>query len=220
MDKVQLHQMLKNKILNLSSDKVIFIGIDGVDTSGKTTLTNELSKLITERPVIVLSIDGFHNPKEIRIQQGEFSPEGYYYYSFNYKYLAENVFDKLKSGIMEITSKIYDYRVEEKKDNSKLLVPANAIIFFEGVFLHRKELNHYWDFSIFLDISFETVINRALKRDLSYFKEKDILLEKYNRRYIPGQKMYLQTEEPKSKADIIIDYNNYDNPIVLKEKQG
>jgi len=36
------------------------------------------------RPVIRASIDGFHNPGAIRYARGKFSPEGYYFDSFDY----------------------------------------------------------------------------------------------------------------------------------------
>jgi uridine kinase len=31
---------------------------------------------------------------------------------------------------------------------------ADAILLFDGIFLHRPELRPYWDFSIFLAVNF------------------------------------------------------------------
>jgi pantothenate kinase-related protein Tda10 len=48
------------------NDQPLLISIDGVDTSGKTTLSRSLAEFLTERgySAIQASIDGFHNSAE------------------------------------------------------------------------------------------------------------------------------------------------------------
>lgn len=210
---------LANKILAYKKNEVIFVAVDGVDTSGKTYFADQLGKIILNRPVIRLSIDNFHNPKNIRTKKGDLNPIGYYEDSFNYNFMKSHIFENLKSGIFEIYSQSFDYKNNLKKnlEAHKITVASNAIILFDGVFLLRDAINDYWDIRIFLDVSFSTVIKRALKRDLTYFKDQSLLLEKYNKRYIPGQQIYLEKDEPLTKADIIIDNNDYDNPQIIKD---
>jgi pantothenate kinase len=66
-------------------DHPVRVGIDGVDCEGKTMLADELVKPLQARgrEVIRASIDGFHNPREIRHRQGRSSPRGYYEDSFD-----------------------------------------------------------------------------------------------------------------------------------------
>ena len=61
------------------------VGIDGVDCSGKTMLADELIEPLQARgrEVIRASVDGFHNPREMRHRQGRGSPRGYYEDSFD-----------------------------------------------------------------------------------------------------------------------------------------
>ena len=54
--------------------------------------------------------------------------------------------------------------------------------FLTEYFLNRDELYEYWDISIFFDVTFETVLQRALKRDVEYFGSEEEVLKKYNNR--------------------------------------
>lgn len=59
--------------------------MNGVDAAGKTTIADLLAdELRQHRPVIRVSIDGFHNPKKVRYQKGRYSPLGYYMDNTNY----------------------------------------------------------------------------------------------------------------------------------------
>lgn len=218
MEKDKLIQKVVSKINKYKENKIIFVAVDGVDTSGKTYFANEMARVKIDRPIVRLSIDNFHNPRDVRTKKGEFSPIGYYEDSFNYKFLMEEVFEKINSGILEVYDKSFDYRVNEDTTRKckKIIIPENAIVIFDGVFLLREELNEIWDIRIFLDVSFEIVLERAMKRDLDYFKDADTLLDKYNKRYIPGQKIYFQRVNPISKADLVIDNNEYCKPRIIR----
>ena len=216
MRKEELFIILKELIINYKKDEIILVAIDGIDASGKTTFSNELSKLITERPVVNLTMDSFHNSKEIRLHKGEFSPVGYYLDSFDYNFIIDNVLEPIVSGINEITPKKFDYKNNQEIDQTKIIIPSNAIVIFEGIFILRKELMKFWDISIFLEITWEEMILRAIKRDLEYFESEEILRDKYRRRYMPGQKIYLSQEKPDIKSNVLIDFNDCNNPEIIR----
>lgn len=71
----------------------------------------------------------------------------------------------------------------------------------DGIFLQRPELDDLWDLRIWLDISFEDALARALVRDAG---RMDDVRGRYERRYFPGQRLYLQEVDPKSRADIVV----------------
>ena len=98
MTRQQVIHELAQSILSFKRDVPLRVGIDGVDAAGKTSLANELAKELTNlgHPVLRASIDGFHNPKEIRRQRGSLSPEGYYYDSFNYVLLTTHLLQPLE----------------------------------------------------------------------------------------------------------------------------
>ena len=219
MKKNELIEKLSKCLEEYKTYKTIFVAIDGVDTSGKTTLADELKENIKKRKIYRVSIDGFHNDKKIRLSKGEYSPEGYYEDSFKYESIIENVFNPIINGKKRIIPKIFDYRNNEETIKEIINIPDKSVIIFDGVFLLRNEIQDYWDLSIFLEISFNEVIKRALKRDIEYFEDEKLLLKKYKERYIPGQKLYFEREKPKLRADIIIDNNDFDNPEILETKK-
>jgi thymidylate kinase len=88
---------------------------------------------------------------------------------------------------------------------------SDAILLFDGVFLHRPELLLYWDLSLFLDARFEVTIPRAAARDGS---SPDANAPE-NRRYVGGQQLYLQTCEPRRAATIVINNENLFSPEVV-----
>lgn len=208
---------LSTYIHNIKLNHPIRVAINGVDTSGKTTLANELVEPLKQlgRPVIRASVDRFHNPRDIRYEQGKDSPNGYYNDSFNNKAIIEKLLSPLgKRGSLEYEDVFFDFKTDSKLHSTPKKSDINAILLFDGVFLLRQELNPYWDVRIFLQIPFDEVLKRALIRDKKLMGDE--VERKYKLRYIPGQKLYLNSVHPEQIADIVIDNSNFNSPSILK----
>jgi len=208
---------LASIILEHKKDLPLRVGIDGIDAAGKTFLANEIASCLAENghSVIRASIDGFHNPRNIRHQRGSYSPEGYYYDSFNYELLKNCLLEPLAPGGNRICRpKAFDFKTDTEIGVDEIKATNAHILIFEGVFLFRREIEQYWDFKIFVDIDFQTSLMRALERDLYLFGDEKEILRKYQERYIPGQKMYIEIEKPKAKADIVINNNDFTQPFI------
>jgi len=85
MSRTAVISQLADQISSIELSHPVRVGIDGVDASGKTMLSDELIEPleVRGRAVIRASVDGFHNPSEIRHRQGRSSPRGFYEDSFN-----------------------------------------------------------------------------------------------------------------------------------------
>lgn len=200
-------------------DEAIIVAFDGVDTAGKTTLANMVFAAMKNQNLLKpvrISIDKFHNPRKIRIKRGELSPEGFFYDSFNYDKIIQNIIKPIKNKMDKIFPESYDYKSEKDIKSADVSLTNDTVILFDGIFMNRDELYKFWDLSIFLDISFDTVLKRALKRDIPLFGNEEIIKEKYLKRYIPGEKLYIKKCNPIERADIVIDNNNYLNPKLIK----
>jgi len=167
----EIDEKIAEYIINYQKDKPIIIAFDGVDTSGKTVMANNVYKILRDnnKNAVRVSIDKFHNPKEIRLQKGELSPEGYFYDSFNINKIFEYIINPIKNNGEYIIPGIYDYKTEKEVTPEKIKIENNLIILFDGIFMNRDELHNIWDISIFLDVSFKTVMKRAIIRDKDYF---------------------------------------------------
>ena len=72
----------------------------------------------------------------------------------------------------------------------------------------RQELIEHWDYKIFVDVDFEESLRRATLRDKELFGSESSARERYMKRYIPGQKIYLKTFNPKTYADVVVKNND------------
>ncbi len=221
MERSELFQLLKGKIQSIRCHHPVRVGIDGVDAAGKTIFADDFAKFLqkTGRQVIRASIDGFHNPKEIRYRKGQESPDGYYLDSFNNRALIDLLLKPLgHNGSLKFRKSIFDYMNDSETQTSVDVAQKDAILVFDGIFLFRHELVKYWDFKIFLDVPFDITIRRAVHRikDSQYLGSEAEILDRYKKRYIPGQEMYFKNANPKEKADNVIDNSDFNNPILTK----
>jgi uridine kinase len=219
MKRQELLEQISAQIMETQKPHVLRVAVDGVDCSGKTIFADELAKYIQikGRHVIRASIDGFHNPCQIRHEMGKDSPEGFYLKSFNYDDLIKKLLKPLgPGGDRKYLTSVYDFRTEKRIEEKILTAPENCILIFEGIFLMRPELRDYWDFKIWLDVDFHTVLERAVKRDMYLFGDEDKIKEKYLKRYIPGQQIYIKKFNPAGIADIVINNVIPERPLIIK----
>ena len=208
---------LLSRIINdieLRKDQSVFtIAIDGVDAAGKTIFAAKLTKALRERKhsVIEASMDGFHNPQIIRYRMGRDSPEGYYRDSFNIKAVKTLLVEPLKEGNLYQTQ-VFDYKIDQTTPFDGSLAEPGSILVFEGVFSLRPELRTLWDYKIYLDITPEESMRRGIDRDPGGKEETE---SRYRIRYLPGQELYKAEAKPRLVADIIVDYNNPEEPRIL-----
>ena len=187
------------------------VAVDGVDAAGKTTLADELAARLAarDRPVIRAGIDVFGRPRADRYRRGDLSAEGYWLDAFDYPALRANLLDPLgPGGSRRYRTATFDVRTDQPRAAPFLLAPPDAVLVVDGVFLLRPELNDAWDLRIFLEVSFQETLRRAMTRDRALFGSAQATRERYQHRYIPGQRYYLATVQPQRIADVVID--NYD----------
>jgi uridine kinase len=219
MQRQELIASLASRIASLTRAHPTRVAIDGVDAAGKTTLADELATVIGAmgRPIIRASIDGFHNPATTRRRRGPLSPVGYFEDSFNNEALLSSLLRPLgPDGSREVTRAVFDFRKDTAVDVGAQLVASDAILLFDGVFLLRRELREYFDFSIFVRADFSVTTARAEQRDVMLFGSVDEVRKRYRERYVPGQQLYLTTCEPEQWASVVIDNNNPLQPTLIK----
>lgn len=208
---------LADQLAALHRPHPIRVGIDGFAAAGKTTLADELITPLQERgrQVMRVSIDGFHNPAQIRHRRGRHCPQGYYEDSFNHTAILTHVLKPLgPQGNRRFKSAEFDYRTETPVEDGWQQAPADAILLFDGIFLHRPELQNHWDFTIFVDTRFDVILARACERDRQKFVTTDGVRQRFEQRFIPGSRLYLEAERPHDRADVVMDNNDVQRPTL------
>ena len=215
MTRQRMLQQLAHRIIALHHAHPLRVAIDGIDAAGKTTLANELAPLIEEhrRVVIRASIDGFHRPRAERYRQGPDSPQGYYEDAFDFASLQEALLEPLgPTGNGLYRRAAFDFRTDTPLITREEHAPLNAVLLVDGVFLLRPELDHLWDYRIFVQVDFEIALQRAMERDQPLFGDAEAVRTRYLQRYLPGQQLYFQRDQPHERADVIVDNNEPASP--------
>ncbi len=217
MSQRQVFQQLAAYLCDIELPHPVRVAVDGIDAAGKTMLANTLAPVLQQhgRSVIRASIDGFHNPRGVRHARGAFSPEGYYYDSFDYAALKASLLAPLgPDGTRAYRDAVFDFRADAPVSAPERHAPPDAILLFDGVFLLRPELTAYWDVKVFVDISFEESVARAAQRDQALFGTAEAVQARYRQRYVPGQRLYFRLCNPRAQAHIVIDNNNVTEPVI------
>jgi uridine kinase len=218
-DRVRTVDALGDLVLAQRGSHPLRVAIDGPDAAGKTTLADELATIgqARGRSVIRASIDGFHRPRDERHRRGLESPKGYYLDSFDYDSLRSNLLLLLgPDGSGRYRTAVFDLRSDTRLKGPRRLGPADSVLLVDGVFLLRPELNDLWDLRVFVHVPPDEVLRRAMGRDRALFGSADALRRRYERRYIPGQRLYLAAVRPLKLADAVFENTNPASPRLLR----
>lgn len=202
----------------LSVAHTLRVCVDGPDAAGKTTLADDLAVLLGPyRPVIRLSIDRFHRPEAIRRRRGSLSPEGFYADSFDHDMVVDAVLRPLgPGGDGHYLPGAFDYRSDGATHEVMRQAPAAAVLVFDGVFMLRPELREFWDASIYLHVDPDVALARARVRDVDLFGSVEVIEERYQRRYLPGQELYRAEARPMDAATVVLNMNDPLQPVVIR----
>lgn len=209
---------LADAILAIRTPHPARVAIDGVDAAGKTTLADELGEIIGHRgrEVIRATVDRFANPATVRRQRGVASAEGYFHDSFDYQSLTAFLLRPLgPGGSRRYRRESFDIMRDAPIEAPKQVAAADAVLLLDGVFLHRPELDGWFEYSIYVRAGFDVTVARAEHRDLSNWGSRQAVRDRYEQRYVPGQRLYLASVDPESKASVVIDNNDPSLPSVV-----
>lgn len=191
--------------------------IDGVDGAGKTRFADELASAVETlgRPVIRASVDSFHQPRAVRHRAGPGSPEGFYRDSYDYAALRRVLLDPLlPGGSRRVRRAVFDHVSDAVVDAPEETAAEDAVLLFDGLFLHRPELRGLWTYSVWLEVDFEVSVPRWTARDGG---DPDPEAAS-NLRYVEGQRLYLADAHPWRHADLVVDNNDLAQPFVIERR--
>lgn len=188
----------------LKPDRTLIIGIDGLGGAGKSTISEAVYGQLCKDGynVTLLHIDDFIHPRSVRYNDNYTEWECYYNIQWRYDYLVDEVIQPIKSGVFKGAIELYD-KENDTYYLSNADIPVESVVIVEGVFLQREELRDLFDFMIYIDISESVRLERVLERD-GYIGDKEQIKEKYDNRYFPAERYYVEKCLPAMNADYII----------------
>jgi len=195
----------------------IRIAVDGRDAAGKTTFADRLALQLAGRGTEIYraSIDDWQHPPEIRYRRGRSSPEGYYFDGFDFEDAKRRLLEPFSNGA-GFTFAAYDIEREQALEEDVTVAGPGSLIIVDGVFLFRAELQGHFELGVYLRVSRQTSIDRGVARDAA--RSGDAILERqmYEERYAPAQDRYHEEVSPEDFADLVIDNEDVENPVVVR----
>lgn len=205
MDLNYIFELIENNITSQEHESAYVIGINGVDTSGKTKFAAGLNSYLIDRgyKTALIHMDDFHNQLSVR-SKGSNEIDSYINNAFNLGLIEKELLNQIKNGLL-IDKELLLLDLDSDKFTNKkhYKIDNDTVVILEGVLLYREPIERYIDYKVFLDISFEEVLKRAKLRDVPRYGVE--FLERYKNKYIPIQQKYIDTYMPKQKSNIIID---------------
>jgi uridine kinase len=184
-------------------NRLFTVAISGIDASGKGYLGKLLQDQLENKKYNVanINIDPWQNPLPVRLQE-ENAAENVYENIFRWNdFFDQLIFplQKNKNIYLETLgiwsdADIYYPLIYDFKETDILLL--------EGIFLFKKKYLSFYDYKIWIDCSFETGLQRAIRRNAENLSEEGIIHD-YHTYYYPAQRLHFEKDNPKENADII-----------------
>lgn len=203
------------RIRAVGPERRVLIGLDGYDGVGKSCLSYELREAADGdggRPLIGISIDGFHRPRGERRQAGA-GPEGFYRGSYQDDVFRKSVVDPLRSG-EPIIPAVWDVAQDVAVAAAPVDVPPRGVVVIDGIFLHRPGLRDGWDATVWVDAPFSVTVPRGNARfPGAHDRDPEA---RANHRYVGGQRLYEAECSPRERATWVLDNADLERPVLLR----
>lgn len=189
----------------------LLIGISGGTGSGKSTVSQEIFKLIPEKKIVIIEQDSYYKDQshlsfEERIKTNYDHP-----LAFDNELLLKHLNDLLNNK--PIQKPIYDFEQHTRKKKTVTVEPKDIII-LEGILvLYDERIRNLLDIKIFVDTDADVRVIRRIQRDI---KERGRTLDSVITQYMTTVRpAHLQFVEPtKRYADIVIPEGGYNKVAI------
>jgi uridine kinase len=193
----------------------VAVGISGVDCAGKSTLAAAVCERLSGRglPVLLLEGDELTRPTRERYAEAD-EGLGYYRDSFDYGAVFEQIIPAVRnSSAGPLRLQVTDWERDTWQERSVDL-PAGAVVVVEGCFLFAGGRAGKFDLSVWLELALDEILPRALRRprDLERMGGPDGVHERYETRYIAGQRLHLERDRPQEQATLVLDVTRASEP--------
>lgn len=220
MSSAHVLAFLVDQMGRLPAHRPLRVGIDGRSGAGKTTLADSLADRLEAlgRACLRASLDEFHPPgHQQREKSGALTPAEYLRSGYDYAKICELLLDPFgPRGSRRCRLDYWNSHHDEPFPEDWLDVTSDAILLVDGVFLHAPALREQWDFTVWLDVDWQSALLRAARRDGTRGGPEELVREAYKTGWIPRQLWYEQSVNPRERVDVIIDNSDVEHPFIVR----
>ncbi|MGW4893520.1 uridine kinase [Kitasatospora sp. NPDC004240] len=195
----------------------LLVGIDGFTAAGKTSFGHELAErtaALGGRPVLRATLDDFKNPWRDRHLYDRESGEGYYRHAYDYAAAERLLLGPCRdSGATRCSLCSIDPLTQVDHSARTTPLTADTVLIVDGVFAFRPEIDHYWDYRIWLQVDDELSVRRGAERDRNWAGSDAEAI--HRDRYLVAEHLYLAEADPLPGVDLLIDNSDFAAPRPL-----
>lgn len=220
MTSEQLLAFLGDSIQGLPTHRPLRIGIDGRPGAGKTTLADALADRLEAagRTCMRASLDEFHRPgHDQREKAGRFTPPEYLREAYDYAKVRELLLEPWgPGGSRRCRLDYWNSHDDEPFPEEWLDVAPDALLLVDGGLLFAPELRDQWDLTVWLDVDWQSMLQRRAQRDGTRGGPADLIRDAYKSGLIPRHLWYEESIHPRELVDIVIDNSDVARPFIVR----
>lgn len=177
--------------------------VSGIDGSGKGYISEKLSAHIRNMGLscALIGTDGWLQPPSKRFS--EHAPGRHFYEcGFRFDEMQKQLYEPLcSSGSIDFIAKHSDPTDTEEMVNYHYQIHQSDVIIFEGIFLLQDRFTY--DYSVWIECSYDTALDRALKRNQEGLSKARIKSD-YHNIYFAAQRIHIENDDPRGRCDFIL----------------
>jgi uridine kinase len=219
LKKDQLEALAKEILHNYGHGRAI-VAVDGPTGTGTRQFADDLAATVRAlgHEVFRASIEDFHTPRSLRERNGRFSPSALYEDGYDYSVLQRVLLDPFRatSGTGFVLA-AFDANRDAPFQSKWTTASPDALLIIDGLFLNRKQLAGFWNYSVWLESSRETADAAVVEgetgaRQTVGGEPPAGELSEEAQRDRGADALYWVDAEPRGVATAIIDNNDPEHP--------
>jgi len=185
-------------------NRAFIAGISGIDGSGKGLITAEIGCELRKQSLIVavIAADGWLNLPSVRFN--DLDPGRHFYENgFRLDQMFENVVGPLRTNRMLNCEVHHVAETASAFHKHAYHLDAVDVVLVEGIFLFKPEYRRHFDLKIWINCSFETALERAVRRSQEGLSAEETVAA-YENIYFPAQRIHLERDKPIEAASLVL----------------
>ncbi len=177
------------------------VALSGIDASGKGFLATRLRQALLAQGLnaALVGIDPWLSSPAAR-PAATTEGERFYLYAFDFDRLFTRLIDPLRrQGSVDVVETLFG--LDGVGREQRITFRDADIVLVEGIFLFRRELVSRFDLRVWVDCSFRTALERAVRRNQEGLPPESLLRD-YHTIYFPAQELHFHRDQPRAAADV------------------
>src|SRR5438045_5273122 len=190
-----------------STGQAVLVGISGIDAGGKGFITEKIAQRLQELGwrVATIDADDWLNLPEVCLSRHK-PAEHFYEHAMRFDEMFDQLIVPLKENrAVSFVADCADAKGNRRKHRYEFR--KVDVVLLEGIFLFKPAYRRHFDLTAWVDCSFATGLQRAIKRCQEGLPSAETM-RAFSTIYFPAQRIHFARDNPQEAAAFIIQNDN------------